>query len=730
MEATREQPEFLQLNEKHPPRTRTRGEDPMKATQANFLVFLKKSTQFIIPIYQRTYSWTESQCQQLWEDILRAGDNNQISAHFIGSIVYIEKGLYQVSSQSPLLVIDGQQRLTTVSLIVEALARHLGDSEPVDGFSAKKLRYYYLLNPLEDGQQRYKMLLTQTDKQTLLAIVEQKPLPTQASLRLRENFRFFTEQMKALGDDLVPLCRGLEKLVIVDISLSRDQDNPQLIFESMNSTGLELSQADLIRNFVLMELDPDRQERLYIEHWQLMELAFGQAAYGKHFDGFMRHYLTFKTGDIPNVREVYEAFKSYSRRAETTSNGVETLVADLHKFADHYCAMALGRESEPRLAAAFRDLRDLKVDVAYPLLLELYDDYSSGKLSHDDLLQAVRLVEGYVFRRAVCSIPTNSLNKTFATFGRSLKKDRYLESILAHFLQLPSYRRFPSDEEFRRELKTRDLYNFRSRSYWLRRLENYDRKEPVPVDEYTIEHILPQNEHLSRAWRDALGVEWQRVQQTWLHTLGNLTLTGYNAEYSDRPFNEKRDMKGGFQESPLRINRDLGEFVFWDEGAIRERAERLARMAVDVWKGPSLSEEILNSYLVNEKKDVKAYTIEDHAHLEKGSPVRRLFELFRKEVLALDPCVSEEFLKLYVAYKAETNFVDVVPQTKRLRLSLNMQFHELQDLRGLAKDVTNIGRWGNGNVEVGLSRSEELPYVMGLVRQALEKQLGNGESEN
>ena len=188
-------------------------------------------------------------------------------------------------------------------------------------------------------------------------------------------------------------------------------------------------------------------------------------------------------------------------------------------------------------------------------------------------------------------------------------------------------------------------------------------------------------------------------------------------------------MKGGLRVSPLRINKGLGELGSWDEAAIRERAERLARMAVDVWKGVSLSAEVLNNYRAKEERDKKAYTIEDHQHLKKGSPTRRLFELFRKEVLALDPCVAEEFLKLYVAYKAETNFVDAVPQTKRLRLSLNMQFHELQDSRGLAKDVTNLGRWGNGDVEVVLNEPEELPYVLGLVRQALEKQLGNAESE-
>jgi len=407
---------------------------------------------------------------------------------------------------------------------------------------------------------------------------------------------------------------------------------------------------------------------------------------------------------------------------------VDALVADIHMFANYFCAMALGKESDKDLRAAFQDLRELRVDVAYPFLLELYNDYSQGILPKSDFLQAVRLIEAYVFRRSVCSIPTNSLNKTFATFGRVLKKDRYLESIQAHMLNLPSYRRFPRDEEFKREIVVRDLYNFRNRSYWLRRLENHGREERVPVDEYTIEHIMPQNENLSVKWQEALGPDWQRVWETWLHTLGNLTLTGYNSRYSDRPFVEKRDMEGGFRESPLHLNKGLGVIDSWNETTIKQRAERLALLACDVWRAPDLSAEVLASYHPIVPKP-GVYTIDDHMYLAKSSPVRPLFDAFRKEVLALDPCVTEEFLKLYVAYKAETNFVDVVPQAKRLRLSLNLQFHELNDPKGLAKDVTNIGRWGNGDVEVGLAKLEELPYIMGLVRQAFEKQMGNEAEE-
>ena len=701
----------------------------MKAVEANFLDFLRRSPQFVIPIYQRTYSWTERECRQLWDDILRVGSNDDIAAHFVGAIVYIQKGLYQVSSQSSLLVIDGQQRLTTVMLVLEALARHLGDIEPLDGFSAKKLRSYYLLNPLEEGERGFKLVLTQTDKQSLLALVQQKQQPTDPSLRITENFAFFDEHVRALGGDLTSLCKGLAKLVIVDIALSRDQDNPQLIFESMNSTGRELSQADLIRNFILMGLEPAHQTRLYEDHWRPMEVAFGQEAYGSHFDGFMRHYLTLRTGEIPNIRAVYEAFKTHARSPEFVVVGVDALVAEIHTYADYYCAMALDREHDPLLRMVFRDLRELKVDVAFPFLLELYHDYTEGRLAQDDFAWAVRLVEAYVFRRAICSIPTNSLNKTFATFGRALRKDRYLESIQAHLLSLPSYRRFPNDEEFKRDLSTRDLYNFPRRSYWLRRLENHGRKERVPVDDYTIEHILPQNQNLSAKWREALGHDWQRVQETWLHTLGNLTLTGYNAEYSDRFFTEKRDMENGFKDSPLRLNEGLGTLDTWNENKIQDRAQRLAEQAAKVWVAPALPAEVLEMYRPKAEQPA-GYTLADHVHLADGSPMRSLFETFRKEVLALDPCVIEEILKFYVAYKAETNFVDVVPQKSRLRLSLNLQFHELHDPRHFARDVTNIGRWGNGDVEVALSSHDELPYVMGLVRQAFEKQMGNGETES
>ena len=698
----------------------------MKATEAKLLEFLKKSPQFVIPIYQRTYSWTERECQQLWDDIMRVGRRPDVPAHFVGSIVYVEAGLYQVTSQSPLLVIDGQQRLTSIMLILEALARALGDEEPVDGFSKEKVRSYFLLNPLEKGDRRYKLLLTQGDRDTLLSIMQQKPVADGGSLRVKQNFGFFEDKIAALNGDLMPLCEGLAKLMVVDISLTRDQDNPQLIFESMNSTGRELSQADLIRNFVLMGLEPDHQSRIYEDYWHPIEVSFPQDGYGAHFDAFMRHYLTLRTGEIPNLRDVYTAFKDYAREPKVAESGVDALVSSIHAFAQYYARMALAKEPDADLAVAFRDLRELKVEVAFPFLLELYHDYETGLLSKQDFLRAVRLVEAYVFRRAVCAIPTNSLNKTFATFSRVLRKDSYLESIEAHFMTMPSYRRFPDDEEFRRAMAQRDLYNFRSRSYWLRRMENFDRKERVAVDEYTIEHIMPQNENLSSAWRTALGPEWERVQETLLHTIGNLTLTGYNAEYSDRPFVEKRDMHGGFRESPLRLNEGLGAVDVWNEDAIKKRAERLTGLAVKVWDAPRLPANVLEKYRPQAERTV-GYSLADHPTVAEGGPMEELFQALRREILALDPCMTEEIVKSYIAYKAETNVVDIVAQARQLRLSLNMKFHDIRDPKGIARDMTSIGHYGNGDVEVAIKSVDELPYVVGLIRQSLEQQMAGLE---
>lgn len=697
----------------------------MKASATPFLPFLHKATQFVIPIYQRNYSWDEKQCQQLWEDILRVGTNDAIPLHFIGSIVYVQGGHASISVGAPLLVIDGQQRLTTLTILLEALARFTNKNEPLDGFSAKKIKHKYLTNPLEEDDRFYKLLLSDTDKETLKALVRNSELPKEFSIRIKENFEFFSDAIVTNSSKIVQICNGVNKLMIVDIALERDQENPQLIFESMNSTGKALSEADLIRNYILMGLEHKLQTEIYQNLWRPMELDFGQEAYGDQFDDFMRHYLTIKSGDIPKLSEVYEAFKEYAVKYFSNDWNVHDLVADIRKFAKYFVGMALDKEANKKLSPLFNDLfRDLNYTVAYPFLMEVYSDFEVGSLSEREFMEIIQLVESYVFRRSICQIPTNSMNKTFAEFMRHVDKADYLGSVKGHFYQLKNYRRFPSQEEFAIALIHRDVYNFNSRVYMFRKFENYGKKEYISVDNYTIEHVLPQNPNLSEEWQRELGSDWKSIQERYLHTLGNLTLTGYNSEYSDHSFSEKKSMKGGFAESPLRLNAFIGKTDKWNEFAITERAKSLAQDANSIWPSLNLStQEIVKwSKNIEHQKQKSNYQLQDHEYLAR-THVKELFEALRKEIFAIDPAISETFLKYWIAYKVDTNFVDAVPKAKGLRLSLNMRYSEIHDPRGITEDVSGKGRWGNGDVSLHYRRLEDLPYIMGLIRQSYEKQV-------
>jgi uncharacterized protein with ParB-like and HNH nuclease domain/predicted transport protein len=689
----------------------------MKAQDLQFTQLLEGSKQFIIPIFQRTYSWERSHCEQLWDDIMRVGGNADLNSHFIGSAVYIPEQDTSAAI-SRWLVIDGQQRITTITLLLLALKRRLEAEEIEEPVSPALIEDYYLKNRYGKGELGYKMLLTRTDKDTLIALIDGKEPAEPMSQRIRDNFQYFTDRMA--DADIGVVYQGIQKLMIVDVRLQQGLDDPQMIFESMNSTGKALTQADLIRNFVLMGLKHNLQTRLYNDYWRPMEVAFGAESYIREFDEFMRYFLVIQTGNYRIRRdEVYDEFKVFSRKFD-----VEELLRILIEFARYYCNIALGKETDSSLAMAFHDIRELRADVCYPFLMKVYQDYQRQLVTISEFVEIVYLVESYVFRRAVCDVPTNSMRQTFATLFRQIKEDQYIESVKAAFLLLRSYRRFPGNEEFERKIQIRNLYAFNRRSYWLRRFENYGRKERVQVQDYTIEHIMPQNENLSDAWKVDLGENWENIHDQYLHTLGNLTLTGYNSEYSDRPFKQKRDMKGGFSHSPLKLNQGLSECDVWNETSIHARAQRLSREASNIWAPPQLSDDILSVYRSEEKAAVSStYSLANHPYLTSGK-CKGLFDAFRAEVLALDECVREEILKLYVAYKAETNFVDVVPQSKRLRLSINLAFSEVDDPRGLCKDVTNLGRWGNGDVEVILEKMEDLPYIIGLVRQSLEKQLG------
>ncbi|GAA9833745.1 DUF262 and DUF1524 domain-containing protein [Helicobacter pylori] len=681
----------------------------MEADATTLLNFIKdnQKNQLVIPIYQRVYSWEKEQCKQLWDDIIKIGGNDKMDGHFIGSILYVLDRI--THSNNALLIIDGQQRLTTITLLLTALRDHLSDE-----VKRKEIEDHYLIDSNRDGDKKFRLILSESDKDTLLSLIDKdRRKPSEPSSKIVENFKLF-EEWVSNTDELETIFKGLEKLMIVEIALEKGKDDPQLIFESMNSKGIELTQTDLIRNYIVMEIEIEKQEGFYNKYWRVMEEEFKQNK--KWFDRFVRHYLTIKTR-IPNINKVYAALKDYRQKEGI---GIEDLLKDLQKYCGYFCRIAFKKEADKDLNKALGFLVDLEMDVIYPLLLELYSDYSDGVLSKADFIPIIALIESYICRRAVCGLGTNSLNKVFPSFTKHIQKDQYFESLKAHFGSLTEKQRFPNNDEFKNLFITIDFYKFKKTKCFLERLEHFGTEESVNTQKCTIEHIMPQE--LTEEWERDLGENFQAIHDKYLHTIGNLTLTGYNQEYSNKSFQEKKGMEKGFKQSRLMLNESLKELESFGEEEIKKRANDLADLALKIWTYPKLDAETLEKY--KPKKDKKEKKVYNLSSYKFGSHSRELFDILSKEIKALDERITESFMKAYIAYKFKTNFVDIVVQTKDLKLYLNMKFNELQDEKNLASDATNKNHNGNGNIEVKLETKENIPYCLGLIKQALEKQMG------
>ncbi|GAA8097830.1 hypothetical protein HpDR14_11960 [Helicobacter pylori] len=441
----------------------------MYAKDTTLLGFFEENqnNQFVIPIYQRLYSWEKEQCKQLWDDIIKIGGNDEMNGHFIGSILYVRNG---ITHSSPLLIIDGQQRLTTITLLLIALRNHLSDEVKIlEKFSRNQIEDNYLINSNKDGDKKFRLILSESDKDTLLFLIdENKRKPSEPSVKIVENFKLFEKWISENTDKLETICKGLEKLMIVWIALEKGKDDPQLIFESMNSKGIELTQTDLIRNYIVMETEVEKQKDFYNQYWRAMEKDFTQNE--TLFNRFVRHYLTIKTGKIPNEKRVYEAFKNYQQEKGIE---IEDLLKDLQKYCGYFCQIAFKKEEDKELNKALSLIVDLERDVVYPLLLELYSDYSDGVLSKQDFIPIIALTESYICRRAVCGLGANSLNKIFPSFAKKIDKKQYLKSVEKHFGSLKGNQRFPNNDEFKDLFITIDFYHFKKNKYFLERLGKF-----------------------------------------------------------------------------------------------------------------------------------------------------------------------------------------------------------------------------------------------------------------
>jgi uncharacterized protein with ParB-like and HNH nuclease domain len=683
----------------------------MKATETRLLTLLNKTAQFAIPLYQRNYAWEKRQCNQLWVDVMRAGANTGIESHFIGAVVYVHEGTFSASTVPRLLVIDGQQRLTTVTLLIKALSEAAAERPEEIDSTRELFRDYYLFNPHQRGDLRFKLLLTRRDRNTLCSVLDDTPPPgDEPSKRILENYGFFVDRISRTP--LEQVVAGINKLLIVDVSLQVGHDNPQLIFESLNSTGLDLSQADLVRNWVLMGQPIDVQDRLFNSYWYPMEQLFAKDP-TVAFDAFLRDFLTFETRLIPRQDSVYEAFKTW---VVSRGDDMESVARLLFTNAQLYARMRLGLEQNPRLRRHFEDIKALEVDPVYPFLLGVFRDHAEGRLDDDGLVAVLTIVETYVFRRSVCDLLTNSLNRTFATLYGLLDRQDLVQSLAEYLFRIGGIRVFPSDADFTEALCTRDVYRFRLNRFLFRKLENFGRKEPIEIRNYSIEHIMPQNADLSNHWRDDLGEEWESVHQSRLHRLGNLTLTGYNSELSDRPFSDKLHMPGGFATSPLWLSRSISAVQRWDRDAIDDRGRVLAARAVEIWPFLPLPEEI--------REQIRRYGQGDSDAATGNAAARHplAISFLHRALSAHDQLHVEERSKvkhLRLGGPTGRPVGSVIPWGSGMTLTLDVAWDDLTDPLGWCQAHTKRGRWGVGQSSLALRSPAHIEYGLDRLGEAL-----------
>lgn len=611
----------------------------MKAEDIHLLQLLgQRNTQFIVPVYQRTYDWKMENCRQLLDDIIRVGKDDSIEVHFLGSIVHIkEDEFFQISRPNQLVIIDGQQRITTVSLLFLAMYSYLNNTND-DMNLANKLLVNYLINDdfAADKYNDYyiKLQLTKSDKENYFKLVRKEDIEEFDSNIFR-NYIHIYNYIHDLDLDINTLYKGLAKLKIVGISLTKN-DRPQAIFESLNSTGLNLTQADLIRNYILMDLDLNTQKEIYERYWFPIEQKLKPV-----LSEFIRNYLILRNQKIPAISSVYEEFK---RTFPKESLNVEETMDQLLTYSKYYEKII--KQSEPDLDINSRlvDIERLNVNVIYPFLLKLYYDYEHGRCTKEEFINVVRLIESYILRRLICGEPTHSLKNIFLSLIKYIDEGDYRASVEKILTSKKGQSRFPNDSEFSSKFIVKDIYNLKSnsRKYIFEKLEGFDNKEIVNIDSCTIEHIMPQTQKLSDKWKSALGSSWKEIHSKYLHSIGNLTLTEHNSEMGDKFFLEKKEIC--FNKSSIRLNQDLKKVHTWNEEEIVKRAKKLIEWALQIWFYPDVTEETIENSIIYFDEDWTGKKPTSFSFMDEHFKTKGFTDLYRRVIELLYELDEERFL--------------------------------------------------------------------------------------
>lgn len=586
----------------------------MKGSEAKLVSYMQGSDKrFIIPVYQRNYDWKQENCKQLFDDLVRIVRTGR-SSHFFGSLV----SMHSNGDFNEFLIIDGQQRLTTISLLMLAIYNIIkaGIVVPASGNLAEKIYKTYLIDEWQEDDTRIKLKPVKNDSAAFQRLFADTAEYIPDS-NLTINYQYFYNRLQKEEVTLDELYSAITKLEIINITLSQD-DNPQLIFESLNSTGLALSEGDKIRNFILMGLPIKEQNLFYEKYWNKIEVNTGYDV-----SAFVRDYLSVKQQMIPSLNRVYATFKQY---VEDEGIETESLLDDLHRYSQWYQTLSKGNTGDKELDACIYRLFRLETTITRPFFLEVLRLQHEDVLSLLDVRNVFLLTESYLFRRMICDLPTNALNKIFLTLHREIirydgSEMDYVEKFKYALLNKTEHGRMPDDDEFMSKFAEKPVYLMRSKNkqYIFERLENYGTIEDKDIyrhcDEgvYSIEHIMPQ--HLTPSWVETLGDDYEQIHETWLHRLANLTLTGYNSKYSNNTFEEKRDMPNGFDQSGLRMNTWIAKQERWTLAELEKRNDLLMQQALLIWKMP------VTQY-TPATKQLDFYTLDDDVDLSGRDIIR------------------------------------------------------------------------------------------------------------